>query len=336
MNNPFKSNKDDQSNTSSTSNLSTNQLVIKPIKSLTSNATGSGRNKVELKPGHSLMDWVRLTNSGQDLTCNSFAQRKVTGAELAKHNKIKDAWTSIEGNVFNITPYFDFHPGGADQLLRAAGKESTKLFKQVHAWVNWSSLLQKCKIGFLIPDEDVLIAELDEPEEKKDVKNDIKEETQKDVKNDENFVDPNFIVLNETDSLYQININMRFDLDQPINKLSEYQIVDNQFVSCYWIDDMKVFDLFFQLEKPVKEEDLMIDITEEKRIKVKIYQPNKIFYIFNCRLPSAVKQKFEFNQLENNRIIKITLTKFQEELWAGQISRENYQFELTSESLSSK
>ena len=50
MSSPFRTDNDLQSNSSS--NLSANQLVIKPIKSLNTNATGSGRNKVELKPGH--------------------------------------------------------------------------------------------------------------------------------------------------------------------------------------------------------------------------------------------------------------------------------------------
>ena len=54
MSNPFKSKSRNEDSASASSNsLSASQLVIKPIKSLSSNATGSGRNKVELQPGHS-------------------------------------------------------------------------------------------------------------------------------------------------------------------------------------------------------------------------------------------------------------------------------------------
>lgn len=35
------------------------------------------------------------------------------------------------GKVYNITPYFKFHPGGKDDLLRAAGKDCTILFDEV-------------------------------------------------------------------------------------------------------------------------------------------------------------------------------------------------------------
>ena len=39
-----------------------------------------------------------------------------------------DAWTIIRGRVYNITPYLSFHPGGEDQLMLGAGKDSTALF----------------------------------------------------------------------------------------------------------------------------------------------------------------------------------------------------------------
>ena len=37
----------------------------------------------------------------------------------------------ILGNVYNITPYLDFHPGGVDELMRGAGKDGTALFDEV-------------------------------------------------------------------------------------------------------------------------------------------------------------------------------------------------------------
>ena len=35
------------------------------------------------------------------------------------------------GKVYNITQYMDFHPGGTDELMRAAGKDGTELFDEV-------------------------------------------------------------------------------------------------------------------------------------------------------------------------------------------------------------
>ncbi|XP_025837150.1 cytochrome b5 reductase 4 isoform X2 [Agrilus planipennis] len=113
---------------------------------------GNPRNKHALSPGHSLMDWIRLGNSGTDLTgVGSQAGRlSVTHKELARHNKETDAWLAIRGKVFNITHYIPYHPGGPEEIMKGAGTDATKLFEQVHAWVNYESLLQKCYIGRLV------------------------------------------------------------------------------------------------------------------------------------------------------------------------------------------
>lgn len=42
--------------------------------------------------------------------------------------------------VYNVTPYLDYHPGGADILLKTAGKDCTALFNKYHAWVNIDGL----------------------------------------------------------------------------------------------------------------------------------------------------------------------------------------------------
>ena len=41
----------------------------------------------------------------------------------------------FKGNVYNITPYLDFHPGGVDEIMKGAGIDATKLFQEIHAWV---------------------------------------------------------------------------------------------------------------------------------------------------------------------------------------------------------
>ncbi|XP_075209988.1 cytochrome b5 reductase 4-like [Lycorma delicatula] len=112
-------------------------------------ATGNPRNKVALKPGHSLMDWIRLGNSGKDLTGVGGAFTNVTKAELAEHKSMEDAWLCIRGVVYNVTHYMDFHPGGCDELMRGVGTDATNLFNQVHAWVNYESILKKCVVGRL-------------------------------------------------------------------------------------------------------------------------------------------------------------------------------------------
>ncbi|XP_022652828.1 cytochrome b5 reductase 4-like isoform X1 [Varroa jacobsoni] len=115
---------------------------------LTSNATGSGRNKVALAPGHSLVDWIRLAHR-EDLAGTGGRTLRVTPEELEKHCTPDDAWICIKGNVYNVTRYLDFHPGGEEELMRGVGSDATDLFNQVHAWVNYESMLDKCLVGKL-------------------------------------------------------------------------------------------------------------------------------------------------------------------------------------------
>lgn len=53
--------------------------------------------------------------------------------------------------VYNITPYMRFHPGGIPLLVKVGGKDGTALFNKFHAWVNYEFLLAKCLVGLLAP-----------------------------------------------------------------------------------------------------------------------------------------------------------------------------------------
>ncbi|KAI5608778.1 cytochrome b5 reductase 4 isoform X1, partial [Silurus asotus] len=111
---------------------------------------GQSRNKVALKPGHSLMDWIRVTKSGRDLTGLKGRLIDVTEEELKKHNTRNDCWTCIRGMVYNVSAYMDFHPGGEEELMKAAGIDGTDLFDQVHRWVNYESMLKECLVGRMV------------------------------------------------------------------------------------------------------------------------------------------------------------------------------------------
>ena len=66
------------------------------------------REKVPLAPGHTLAHWNALVMSRQ----RSYPSSKITPKELAKHRSQDDAWVSLNGKVFDITKYLDYHPGG--------------------------------------------------------------------------------------------------------------------------------------------------------------------------------------------------------------------------------
>jgi cytochrome-b5 reductase len=107
------------------------------------------RQKVVLKPGHSLRDWVALSST-RNLSGTS-APRPVPVSELAKHASREDAWMSIRGKVYNVTSYMDYHPGGVEFLMRGAGIDATDLFDEYHKWVNLDNMLKGCFVGHLVP-----------------------------------------------------------------------------------------------------------------------------------------------------------------------------------------
>ena len=59
----------------------------------------------------------------------------------------------LDAQVYNITPYMNFHPGGVAQLRRGAGIDSTALFNKYHAWVNAEMMMENCLVGMLAREE---------------------------------------------------------------------------------------------------------------------------------------------------------------------------------------
>lgn len=116
--------------------------------------------QVTLEPGHSPMDWARLAQSPtSDLRGLPPATPylRITPSEL-RHmtgRKGKDAWCALGGKVYNFTPYIPFHPGGEAELLRGAGRDGTRMFGEVHPWVNYETMLSACLIGILVDEHDV-------------------------------------------------------------------------------------------------------------------------------------------------------------------------------------
>ncbi|KAL4912782.1 hypothetical protein BDW62DRAFT_11433 [Aspergillus aurantiobrunneus] len=133
--------------------LSPTPVTLKPAKKASQRAV--------LEPGFSQLDWAALTSNpnnklrGANLPPSLI---KVTPSMLKAQNgrKGSDAWTSYQGKVYNITPYLPFHPGGKGELLRGAGKDSGKLFLEVHPWVNWDSILGECLVGILVSEHEAV------------------------------------------------------------------------------------------------------------------------------------------------------------------------------------
>lgn len=50
-----------------------------------------------------------------------------------------------------MTPYMRYHPGGVQELMRAAGYDGTALFNEIHPWVNADALLAVVSLAVARP-----------------------------------------------------------------------------------------------------------------------------------------------------------------------------------------
>lgn len=50
--------------------------------------------------------------------------------EVAKHNKEEDAWTVLDGVIYDITGYGKEHPGGKKAIDSYAGKDMSNDFSK--------------------------------------------------------------------------------------------------------------------------------------------------------------------------------------------------------------
>ncbi|MCJ1285946.1 hypothetical protein MMC26_005288 [Xylographa opegraphella] len=126
--------------------------------------------KVILPAGHSPLDWAQLTSHpptstflrGEGVPSELI---RVTPSQLRENNgrRGRDAWSTWQGKVYNITPYKKFHPGGEGELMRGAGKPGVaeKLFMEIHPWVNWEGMLGDCMVGILVGENEDIGQERD-------------------------------------------------------------------------------------------------------------------------------------------------------------------------------
>ena len=67
--------------------------------------------------------------------------RQIQREELSKHNKPTDGWMSINGLVYDVSKFYEMHPGGSNVLAPYLGKDATDDFFGLHR----SSVLDKYK-----------------------------------------------------------------------------------------------------------------------------------------------------------------------------------------------
>lgn len=69
-----------------------------------------------------------------------------------KPSNNNDYWCVIGGNVYCLTEYLEFHPGGIDIITSLKDKDLLPWFNKHHRWVSYEKLLQTCLVGIYVED----------------------------------------------------------------------------------------------------------------------------------------------------------------------------------------
>ncbi|KAL1955642.1 hypothetical protein VTO42DRAFT_8375 [Malbranchea cinnamomea] len=56
----------------------------------------------------------------------------IDAAEVAKHNTSQSCWVVLYGKVYDVTDFLPNHPGGANIILKLAGKDATEEYDPIH------------------------------------------------------------------------------------------------------------------------------------------------------------------------------------------------------------
>ncbi len=81
---------------------------------------------------------------------NTSTTSTYTLADVAKHNNRSNCWTTINGGVYNVTPWIDQHPGGAEAIISLCGIDGGAFFNAQHGGqARPASELASFKIGIL-------------------------------------------------------------------------------------------------------------------------------------------------------------------------------------------
>lgn len=55
-----------------------------------------------------------------------------TLADVAKHKTENDCWTTVNGSVYDLTPFVHSHPGGVANIIKVCGIDGTSAFTAQH------------------------------------------------------------------------------------------------------------------------------------------------------------------------------------------------------------
>lgn len=83
-------------------------------------------------------------------TDTSKSDKTYTLADISKHKTTSDCWTTVNGGVYDLTPFVNNHPGGVSNITKVCGIDGSTLFGDQHGGERRpANELSSLKIGSL-------------------------------------------------------------------------------------------------------------------------------------------------------------------------------------------
>lgn len=80
----------------------------------------------------------------------SVAEDTYSMEKVAEHKDASSCWTTMDGNVYDLTTWITQHPGGKDAILMICGKDGSAAFHEQHGMNKQEAdILATFKIGTL-------------------------------------------------------------------------------------------------------------------------------------------------------------------------------------------
>lgn len=74
----------------------------------------------------------QVTPSSQNTSTSGPSVVAYTMAEISLHASERDCWTTVNGNVYDVTAWIAKHPGGASAILSLCGTDGSGSFNGQH------------------------------------------------------------------------------------------------------------------------------------------------------------------------------------------------------------
>ncbi|OXG35145.1 L-mandelate dehydrogenase [Cryptococcus neoformans Bt120] len=103
----------------------------------------------------------------QKRTVLAGGQELIPYDEVQKHATRGDCWVIIDGMVYDVTDFVSQHPGGAEVILRNAGKDATRIFKPLHPPDALDILDESQRVGPIDPLSVPALEEVETEEDKR-------------------------------------------------------------------------------------------------------------------------------------------------------------------------